>query len=159
MNIKSCLIGLTLASSLALSACGETAEAPAEDVEGIAGLEVSNPRLVLAPVSGNPAALYFDLDYSGDRLFSVSAADVAGAGSAMLHDYTTFNLETVMGETTPQPLKKGERLSFEPGGLHVMAMDVSPDLAPGGTAEVTLIFSGGDKHSFDAEIRSAGDER
>ena len=56
-------------------------------------------------------------------------------------------------------LKKGDKVEFKPGDLHVMAMGVSPDLQPGGTTEVTLTVSGGNKHTFDAEIRAAGEER
>jgi hypothetical protein len=40
-----------------------------------------------------------------------------------------------------------------------MAMDVSPDLKPGGTTEATVIVSGGGRQSFPVEIRAAGDER
>ena len=40
-----------------------------------------------------------------------------------------------------------------------MAMNVSPDLEPGDTTEVTLTVSGGDKFSFPAEVRAAGEDR
>ena len=53
---------------LGLAACGGTAEAPAEAVAGqVPGLTISNARLVLAPVAGNPAAVYFDLAYEGEQ--------------------------------------------------------------------------------------------
>jgi len=115
--------------------------------------------MVLAPVSGNPAAVYFDVDYSGDRLIAISAADVAGAESTMIHEYASDTFDNKMIDAPPQALRKGNTVSFEPGGLHVMAMGVSPDLKPGGTTEITLTVSGGDKHSFEAEILAAGDER
>ena len=54
-----------------LAACGETAEQPAAEApEGIAGMTVTNARLVLPAVAGNPAAVYFDLAYDGDRSFA-----------------------------------------------------------------------------------------
>jgi hypothetical protein len=40
-----------------------------------------------------------------------------------------------------------------------MAMDLAETVAAGGEAEVTLTFVGGDKFSFPAEVRAAGDER
>lgn len=158
MKSKIALAGALLASTFTLAACDE-AEAPVEQIDGIAGLEVSNARLVLAPVAGNPAAVYFDLAYSGDRAIAIRGADVAGAKSAMIHQYAEYNFKQQMVEAQAQPLKKGDTLSFEPGALHVMAMDVSPDLKAGGNTEVTLTIAGGDKHSFDAEILAAGDER
>ena len=69
-----------LASSLVLSACGSEPEPVAETApEGVPGLTIENARLVLPPVEGNPAAVYFDLSYEGDRGLSLRRADVAGS--------------------------------------------------------------------------------
>ena len=40
-----------------------------------------------------------------------------------------------------------------------MAMDLADTVTAGGTAEVTATFLGGDKVSFPAEVRAAGDDR
>jgi copper(I)-binding protein len=160
MDIQKLGAAALIAASLTLSACGGGAEeAAVEEVDGIPGLEISDARLVLNAVEGNPAAAYFELSYEGERPLSIRAADVAGAQSALLHVYGEYDFKVQMMEALPIPLTKGTKVSFKPGDLHVMAMDVSPDLKPGGTTEVTLIVSGGDKHSFDAEIRGAGEER
>jgi len=159
MKMTHAFAAALLASTFTLAACSGGEEAVVEDVDGIADLEIGNPRMVLAPVSGNPAAVYFDVDYSGDRLIAISAADVAGAESTMIHEYASDTFDNKMIDAPPQALRKGNTVSFEPGGLHVMAMGVSPDLKPGGTTEITLTVSGGDKHSFEAEILAAGDER
>ncbi|KUO52122.1 MAG: hypothetical protein APF82_03650 [Sphingomonadales bacterium BRH_c42] len=149
-----------LGATLALQACGGGAdEAAPTDVEGVPGLSVSNGRMVLAPVAGNPAAVYFDLAYEGDRGLTIRRADVAGAKSAMLHDYGEYEFKVQMMEALPIGIKKGDKLSFEPGKRHVMAFDISPDLKPGGTTEVTLTVSGGDKYTFPVTIKAAGDER
>lgn len=149
-----------VASSLTLSACsGDTQEAQVEQQEGIAGLAISNARMMLAPVAGNPAAIYMDIAYDGDRNIAIRAADVAGAGSAELHDFMEYDFEQTMGEMPPLMLQPGDKVSFEPGGKHIMAMDVSPELRAGGTTEVTLTIAGGDKHSFEVPIMAAGEER
>lgn len=149
-----------LGATLALQACGGGAdEAAPTDVEGVPGLSVSNGRMVLAPVAGNPAAVYFDLAYEGDRGLTIRRADVAGAKSAMLHDYAEYDSKVQMMEALPIGITKGDKLSFEPGKRHVMAFDISPDLGPGGTTEVTLTVSGGDKYTFPVTIKAAGDER
>lgn len=160
MNAKLIYAAAILATTLTLQACGGGAEeaAPTE-VDGVPGLSVSNGRMVLAPVAGNPAAVYFDLAYDGDRGLTIRRADVAGAKSAQLHDYGEYNYKVQMMEALPIGIKKGDKLSFEPGIKHVMAFDVSPDLKPGGTTEVTLTVSGGDTHSFPVTIKAAGDER
>jgi copper(I)-binding protein len=149
-----------LSTTLALASCGETPEQPAaQQTTGIPGMKISNARMVLAPVPGNPAAVYFDLAYDGDDSLALNRAEVKGAKSAMFHDYGEYNFKRQMMEMLPVPLKKGDKIEFKPGSKHLMAMDVSPDLKPGGTTEATIIVSGGAKQSFPVEIRAAGDER
>ena len=159
-GLKRAAMALALGASLALGACGDEAEVVEAAPEGtIEGMNITNARMVLAPVSGNPAAIYFDLDYEGDRAVSLYAAEVEGAGSATIHQFGEYDFKVQMMEALPIGLTKGTKVEFKPGDYHVMAMDVSPDLEPGGTAEVTLKISGGGTHTFPAEIRAAGDER
>jgi periplasmic copper chaperone A len=146
-------------AALSLAACGETpAEAPGAEA-GIPGMKISNARMVLAPVAGNPAAVYFDLAYDGDRTVALNRGEVKGAKSATFHDYGEYDFKVQMMEMLPVPLKKGDTLEFKPGGKHLMAIDVDPSLKAGGTTEATIIVSGGKRHSFPVEIRAAGDER
>jgi copper(I)-binding protein len=146
-------------ASLSLTACGEKPAAAPEAEAGIPGMKISNARMVLAPVAGNPAALYFDLAYDGDRQIALNRAEVKGAKSAMFHDYGEYDFKVQMMEMLPVPLKKGDTIKFEPGGKHMMAMEPDPSLAPGRTTEATIIVSGGKRHTFPVEIRAAGDER
>ncbi len=158
-GVRQGFVGMTAAMALTLTACGEAevVEAPAEDV--IDGITIENARMVLAPVSGNPAAIYFDFAYAGDRSFSLGRVAVGGAESAVIHTYSSWNLEMQMMEAGPIPVTDGTEVAFTPGELHIMAMEVSPEIAPGSTTEVTLTVSGGDKHTFEAEVRAAGEER
>jgi periplasmic copper chaperone A len=147
---------------LTVSACSGEPEATgtAASTPGMVdGLNVTNARLVLNAVKANPAAVYFDLSYTGDKGLTVRKADVEGAGMTMMHDYGEYDYKVQMMEALPVALKKGTEVSFKPGGLHLMAMEPSADWAPGGTVKVTLTMSGGTTHSFDAAIRGAGDER
>ena len=150
-----------LAMTPPMAGCGgDAGPAEAEAVEGqIPGMTIENARMVLAPVEGNPAAIYFDLSYEGDKGLTIRKAEVAQAGSAMLHQYGEYNFKVQMMEALPIPLKKGTKVEFKPGDLHVMAMEPDAGLEPGGTVQVTLTVSGGQTHTFDAEIRAAGEER
>lgn len=160
MHMSRIAAALLVASSLSLAACGEQAEPVAETApEGIPGLTVENARLVLPPVAGNPAAVYFDLAYEGERGLSIRRVDVAQSKEAMLHAYADNNGQMQMGESMPIAITKGSKIAFEPGGYHVMVFELAPEVLAGGKVEVTLTVSGGDKYSFDAEVRAAGDER
>jgi len=140
-------------------ACSPAEEATSGDPAAPEGLSVSNARLLLPPVAGNPAAVYFDLDNAGARDVTLRAASVQGAESAMIHEMSTWNNQPNMNEVMQIGVPAGKVLKFEPAGLHVMANNLADAVVAGGTAEVTLTFAGGDKLSFPAEVRAAGDDR
>ena len=81
------VLGAGLAGTLlALGACsGETAEAPAvQSAAGtVDGLTITNARLVLNAVKANPAVVYFDLSYNGDKGLSIRKVEVEGAGTTI----------------------------------------------------------------------------
>jgi periplasmic copper chaperone A len=160
MKIVARIIALGLASAT-LAACQNEAPAPAEDSapDGMPGIAVTNARLILPAVKGNPGAVYFDITYSGASTAALRAADVAGASSAMLHDNVDNGGTMSMTEIATLPLARGETVSFAPGGKHVMAMELADTVQAGGKAEVTLTFAGGDKYSFEADVLPAGAER
>ncbi|MGO2361038.1 MAG: copper chaperone PCu(A)C [Brachybacterium tyrofermentans] len=51
------------------------------------------------------------------------------------------------------PLPAGEDLVLEPGGDHIMLMDLPKPLQPGDTLELTLVFSEGTEHPFTATVK------
>ncbi|XUU59978.1 copper chaperone PCu(A)C [Erythrobacter sp. HA6-11] len=162
-NFRSLFIAPASAAALALSlsACGG-AEAPVEEVaevEGVPGMTIDNARLVLPPVAGNPAAVYFDLAYDGERALTIRKAEVAGAESAMLHEYAEFEGKMQMMEALPIGITKGDKLEFKPGEKHVMAFGIPEDIEAGASVDVTLTVAGGATQTFAAEVRAAGEER
>ncbi|GMM94350.1 copper chaperone PCu(A)C [Qipengyuania sp. MTN3-11] len=147
-------------SCLAIAACSSEPEETAVSAEeGIPGLSISNARLMLPPVAGNPAAIYMDIAYDGERGVAIRSVDVADAARAELHDVMEYDFEMTMMEMPGLTLQPGDRVSFEPGGKHVMAFELSPELQAGGTTEVTFTIAGGDKQSFDVPVMAAGEER
>lgn len=151
-------IALTMAAMLT-TACSQEAEPVAVAPEGPEGISVENARLSLPPVAGNPAAVYFDLKNSSTKNHMVRSVSVQGAESAVLHQMGTWSNQPSMDEIAQIGATPNETLKFEPGGLHVMAMNLSDTVVAGGTAEVTLTFVGGDKFSFPAQVLAAGDAR
>lgn len=146
-----------------LAACSGDADAPANkpaaETPAAAGLTINNARVVLAAVTGNPAAVYFDLSYAGAAPVTITAVTVAGAGMTMIHDYADNGGKMQMKMAGPITLKQGTPVTFAPGGLHVMAMEPSADLSAGTTATVTLTLSDGTSVAIDAPVRAAGEER
>lgn len=147
------------ALSLALAACSQSDQEVKPVDENPTGLVVRNARLMLPPVAGNPAAVYFDLRNEGTRAVAVRRADIADAKSASMHDMMEYSHEMTMADMGPTTIKQGETLKFEPGGKHVMAFDLSPELKAGGKTEMTLTIAGGDKVSVEVPVQAAGAER
>lgn len=145
---------LALGAALALAGCQQQAQKPADpSPEAKPGLALSDGRLILPVVAGRPGAAYFALNNGGTATTTVAAVHIEGAEKAEMH-------ETMGGSMAPLAsleVKPGETVRFEPGGKHVMAFGLKPDLTAGGTAEITLTFADGDKLSAPLKLEARGD--
>ena len=150
---KSIRAALALAAAAALPlACSEAPEQTEANPDAPEGIAVENGRLMLPAVAGNPGALYFEVKNDSDKNRVIRAVSVAGAGRAEMH---TADMQMITQLTVPPK----SSTAFEPAGEHVMVMDLADTVVAGGEAEATATFVGGDKVSFAAEVRAAGDER
>lgn len=163
MPVKSTvLMGMAISLAvLGLTACGQDASEPAAQPseaapEAPAGIVVTNGRLTLPAVAGNPGAVYFDITNNGAADTVIAGAAVDGAEHAMLHTTSEQAGMTSMAEMTSVPLPKGATVSFAPGGSHVMAMGLPDTLKAGEKVDVTVTFANGDKASFEADVRAPG---
>lgn len=151
--------GVLVLATMALAACSGSKDAPQQAESNPTGLVVTNARLLLPPVAGNPAAVYFDLKNDGKRAVAVRRADIADAQRASIHDMMEYNRAMTMADTGPITVPQGETITFAPGGKHVMAFDLSPELKPGGKTELTLTIAGGDKVSVEVPVEAANAAR
>jgi copper(I)-binding protein len=147
--------------TLALAGCGSPAQQPAANPRPNApeGISITDGRLVLPAVKGNPGAVYFTVHNDSANAETISSAAVEGAKSAMIHQSTLTNGVAGMDMVAQIAVPAMGTLTFKPGGLHVMAMDLDDRLAKGGTTEVSLTFADGDQAAFPVEILAAGDAR
>lgn len=104
---------------------------------------------------GAVSAAYMVIENAGradDRLVSVST-EVAG----VVEIHTVEMQDNVM---RMRPLENGleipagEQVSLQPGGYHIMLMQLNQDLAAGETIALTLTFESGKEVTVDAEIRT-----
>ena len=131
---------------------GASAPAASAAPEAKPGMTLSEGRLVLPAVKGNPAAAYFTLANGGKGTVSIAAVAIAGAAKAEVHQ----TVGGTMNKVDSVDIDPGTSIRFEPGGLHVMAFDLDAGLAPGGTAEVTVTFADGDKLSAPLKLEARG---
>lgn len=143
--------------SLALGACSKDASnGQAAEAEADIGITASNVRLVLPVVKGNPGVVYFEVINNVRDYAVLRKVEVAGAGETMLHNTRDNNGVSEMVNLPPVNLPLKETITFEPGGKHVMVMEVGETLQAGGTTEITFTFAGGDKLSVLAPIEAMG---
>ena len=160
MNTHKLLAGLAaLSLAFAVAGCGGEAEAPvAAAPDAPEGVTISDGRLSLPAVSGNPGAVYFKIKNAGPNDVMIRAVNVAGAASALPHMTAEWSGKVDMQELQQVAVPKESEVVFEPGAMHIMAMGIDDTLKAGGETEVTLTFVGGDKASFPAQIRAPGDD-
>lgn len=117
------------------------------------GLSIKDPWARPAQ-SGNNTAIYFVIDNSGgkaDTLLGVSC-DTAEACELHLSEMDAAgNMKMSHQENVPVP--ENQKVSFKPGGLHVMVMDLKDELKTGETLVVTLNFENAGAVKVEAPVR------
>jgi len=152
MRLSGRLAGIALAT-LVLASCKQSAEPVAEaNPDAKPGLSLTDGHLAMPAVMGNPAAAYFTVSNGGDKPATLAAVSIDAAESAEMHETTGGT----MAPLKSLDIKGGESVKFEPGGKHVMAFGIKPDLSPGSTVEITLTFADGDKLSAPLKLDAPG---
>jgi copper(I)-binding protein len=143
-------------AALSLTGCGGSKDqdkaAPTAAPESKPGISVANGKFVLPAVAGNPGAAYFALDNQSNSTVSIAAIAIDGAGKTEVHQTMGGQMKSV-DQIDVEPKIT---IKFEPGGLHVMAFEVSDKLEAGATTEMTIIFADGDKLSVPLTIEAMG---
>lgn len=137
------LIIALLAISLLLSGCR---------TEG-AGITISNAWARPGFEGGN-SAVYFVIENSGDQSDSLLSATATVAAFVELH-------ESKMDSNGMMKMQKQDRvnapgkdqIAFQPGGLHVMLINLTQDLNVGDRFNLTLTFEGAGQVPVDVEVR------
>ncbi|MBR8744637.1 copper chaperone PCu(A)C [Nocardiopsis sp. MG754419] len=159
-------LGAALALSLALAACGgdptdATAEDDARETGETAGdapaadaLGVTDPWIKAATVEDGMTAVFGVLVNEGPTEATVVAASHEGSGTVELHEVTTQGADATMREREGGfPIPADGTRPLEPGGDHIMLMDLTADLEPGSESTVTLELSDGSTTTFTALVK------
>lgn len=143
-----------------------TTDAMADDMgDDMVGAEVTVGAITVAdawirePAEGQTrSAAYATITNDGDTDVTLVAASVPFDATVEIH-------ETLMGDDGTMEMQErpdgfvivaGETFTLEPGGPHVMFLDIDPaDFT--GTIEVTLVFDDGTEVTIPAEVRTLED--
>lgn len=143
------IAGWMAAAALAVAAVPAGAIAAAES-------PVASDAWVRLPAAGGrPAAGFFMLK-AGSINDELVGATSPKAERIEMHSMTMTDGVMRMRAEKGFALPLKSTLAFQPGGNHLMLFGISPDVKPGDTVPVTLVFRSGDRIVVNAEARAAG---
>jgi copper(I)-binding protein len=114
---------------------------------------VSGAWVRMNPVPGRPSAGYLTIEGGGqpDRLLAATAPGVR----IEMHSMSMTGGVMRMGKLEGLAVPAGAKVSFDPGGNHLMIFGLAGTPKP---LPITLAFSSGAKVTAIAEVRAAGAE-
>lgn len=125
-----------------------TAPAPAA-----AGLELSGAWVrALPPVQRNTAA-YLTLRNTGDAALTVTGGHAAGAARLEIHRSEQVDGTMRMRRVEELTLAPGEQVQLQPGGVHLMLLDLEKMPAEGEQVELCLSLATGEPVCTLAPVR------
>ena len=141
---------LGLALALSLVACGADAGDPAS------GLPVVSDAWVRPPIGDDrPAAGYLTIENPGVDADTLIGASSPIAGSVEIHESMLDGAGMMaMAPVDQLEIEPGDTVTFEPGGYHLMLLDVSGMPAVGESVELTLSFELAGDIVVQAEVRA-----
>lgn len=112
---------------------------------------------------GENGAVYFIIDNHSAKADERVGASTSVAASVEMHESSMTEGTDVMqmNQVFSVPLEKGLEITFEPGGPHVMLVNINRELTVGENVEVTLNFKNHEDIAvsvFVAEFAPSGDE-
>ncbi|OYY67504.1 copper chaperone PCu(A)C [Sphingomonas sp. 28-63-12] len=132
-------------AALALDACSQPAQ-----------LYVDKGYVRLPAVKSNPGVAYFTL-HGGDedtRLLSVTAPSVI---KTEMHESMMKGSMAAMAPVATVPVPAKAKLTFAPGGKHVMLFNINSSVKPGATMKLIFTFSNNLRIEYDAPVIAAGE--
>ena len=158
MKTKTAAIAIALLS-LALGGCLGDDAGP---------IVVSGDWARTSPASAQNGAVYMTITSDVDDSLVAASVDPSVAATAEVHETVmsdsgadesmTDDTMAGMGAMTMQevesiPLPSGEPVVLEPGGYHIMLLDLVDPLTAGDIVEVTLTFGSGEQLTIPVTVR------
>jgi copper(I)-binding protein len=152
------LILLLMALALVAAGCG-----------GDGGVAVDKPWARNSPMMASAGAIYMDLEAAEDDRLIGASVDSSIAGKVEIHETAMMGDSTgeegsmddedqvsgamTMREVGEIALPAGTTVNLEPGGFHIMLLDITAPLELGETFDVTLTFENAEEKTVEVEVR------
>jgi copper(I)-binding protein len=144
MRKKIFLVALVGALSLGASACSSDTESIDTTFPAETTFTVDGAWARTSPMESTVGAAYMSITASADDALVGASVDMSVAMMTQVHETTTAADGSMgMQEIASIPMVAGTPLVLEPGGYHVMIMELVAPLEVGTSFTVTLTFESG----------------
>ncbi len=144
---------LMLAGFILAGLAGCERPIPEKTSQTEANLKISDAHMPEPPPGVSMGAIYLVLENSQSRDRQLLMLETDVASSAQLHRTSYDDGAMRMRHVPHLTLPAGQTIRFEPGGYHVMLMQLDGSLPSGTQFELRLTFDGGEVISTDVEVR------
>ncbi len=144
------------AALLLLDACAPAAPAPTPTTaQRAGGISVDGAWARAASGPGATSAVYLKIHNAGTTDDQLVGARSDAARMVEVHRSSMDNGVMRMSPAGPVIVPAGGDVALQPGGLHIMLMDLPADLAEGSKIDVTLVFEAAGEVPVQVPVRSA----
>ncbi len=144
MRKKILLVALVGALSLGASACSSDTESADTTLPAETTFTVDGAWARTSPMESTVGAAYMNITASADDALVGASVDMSVAMMTQVHETTTAADGSMgMQEIASIPMVANTPLVLEPGGFHIMIMELVQPLEVGTSITVTLTFESG----------------
>lgn len=118
-----------------------------------AQIQVEDPFARATPPGQGNSAAYAVIHNDGEEDRSIVAGESPAAETVELHTHSEEDGVMRMREVESIELPAAGQVALEPGGLHIMLIDLVEALEPGERIDITLILDDGSRLDLRPEIR------
>ena len=106
--------------------------------------------------TSRPGAVYFTVRNLGDEADRLTGLSSPVSAMPMLHQTTLSEGISRMAHVEAAEIPAGGELTLEPGGMHVMLMELTTPLKEGATFPLTLTFEAGGEITVEVPVFGPG---
>jgi copper(I)-binding protein len=115
-------------------------------------ISVHNPYIRLAPPNAPATAAFMVIHNGGSQDVKLVKADNPLSKATELHTHLNEGGVMKMRPVADVPIKAGGEATLQPGGLHIMLIDLKAPMKEGDTVPITLTFDDGSSKQIEAKV-------
>jgi copper(I)-binding protein len=127
---------------------------PALAGTGAEDVMAHDPYVRAVPPGQPNSAAFMHLHNGSQTAHALMSAESPAAAKVELHTHTMADGMMQMRKVEKIDLPAGQGVPLQPGGYHVMLIDLKQELKPDQPVELTLVFEDGSRQKIAAPVRS-----